>query len=58
MIVNLDNDEKEVREYAASELRFKPKKRVDKALDKKSLKELEELEKLEKKEGKSHINDD
>lgn len=58
VIVNLDNDEKEVREYAASELRFKPKKRVDKALDKKSLKELEELEKLEKKEGKSHINDD
>ena len=56
VIVNLDNDEKEVREYAASELRFKPKKRVDKALDKKSLKELEELEKLEKKE--SHINDD
>ena len=38
VIVNLDNDEKEVREYAASELRFKPKKRVDKALDKKSLK--------------------
>ena len=58
VIVNLDNDEKEVREYAASELRFKPKKRVDKALDKNSLKELEELEKLEKKEGKSHINDD
>ncbi len=58
VIVNLDNDEKEVREYAASELRFKPKKRVDKALDKKNLKELEELEKLEKKEGKSHINDD
>ncbi len=58
VIVSLDNDEKEVREYPASELKFKPKKRVDKALDKKSLKELEELEKLEKKEGKSHINDD
>ena len=39
VIVNLDNDEKEVREYAASELRFKPKKRVDKALDKKNLKD-------------------
>ena len=58
VIVSLDDDEKEVREYAASELKFKPRRRIDKSFDKNNMKELEELEKLEKKEGKSHINDD
>lgn len=58
VIVSLDDDEKEVREYAACELKFKPRRRIDKSFDKNNMKELEELEKLEKKEGKSHINDD
>lgn len=56
VIVTLENDEKEVREYPASDLRFKPKRRNDKVhIDDKELKQLEELE---KKEGKSHINDE
>lgn len=56
VIVTLENDEKEVREYPASDLRFKPKRRNDKVhIDDKELKQLEELE---KREGKSHINDE
>ena len=49
-------DEKEIREYPVSELRFKPKRKNDRMnIDDKELKELEELE---RKEGKAHINDD
>jgi len=54
VIVTLDNDEKEVREYHVSELRFKPKKRRDTAaVDA----ELKQLEMLEKKEGKSKLDE-
>lgn len=53
VIVQLENDEKEVREYKVEDLRFKPKKRREKvSLDE----ELRELEMLEKKEGKSRID--
>lgn len=56
VIVTLDEDEKEIREYPVSELRFKPRKRSDKInIDDSELKALEELE---RKEGKAHINDD
>ena len=56
VIVTLDGDEKEIREYPVSELRFKPKRKNDRMnIDDKELKELEELE---RKEGKAHINDD
>lgn len=56
VIVTLENDEKEVREYPVSEIRFRPKRRNDKVhIDDKELKQLEELEKME---GKSHINDE
>lgn len=59
VVVTLDNDEKEIREYPVSELRFKPRRRVDKSeLDAKELKELKELEALERKEGKSQFGDD
>ena len=59
VVVTLDNDEKEIREYPVSELRFKPRRRVDKSeLDAKELKELRELEALERKEGKSQFGDD
>ena len=59
VVVTLDNDEKEIREYPVSELRFKPRRRVDKSeLDAKELKELRELEDLERKEGKSQFGDD
>ncbi|MBQ8803936.1 MAG: stage 0 sporulation family protein [Tyzzerella sp.] len=46
VIVTLDNDEKEIREYKAGELRFKPKrKKNDVKLSKEELKELAALEK-------------
>ena len=56
VIVTLDGDEKEIREYHVAEIRFNHKRRNDRMnIDDKELKELEELE---KKEGKAHINDD
>ncbi len=55
VIVTLENDEKEVREYKASTLRFKAKKRKEKvAIDD----ELRALEMLEMKEGRSHLDDE
>ena len=55
VIVTLDSDEKEVREYKVEDLKFKPKKKKEKiALDE----ELRALEMLEKKEVKSKLNDD
>ena len=46
VVVNLDNEEKEIREYKASELRFKPKRRKsDMRLSKEEMKELAALEK-------------
>jgi cell fate regulator YaaT (PSP1 superfamily) len=56
VVVTLDNDEKEIREYPVSELRFKPRRRYDR--NDVNDKELKELEELERKEGKSHISDD
>jgi cell fate regulator YaaT (PSP1 superfamily) len=56
VLITLDNDEKEIREYPVSELRFKPRRRYDR--NDVNDKELKELEELERKEGKSHINDD
>ena len=54
VIVTLENDEKEVREYKVEELKFKPRRRKEKiALDD----ELRALEALEKKEAKSLIDD-
>lgn len=57
VIVTLDNDEKEVREYKVDELRFKPKKRKEKAAAIED-EELRVLELLEKKEGKSLLDDE
>ena len=55
VIVNLDNEEKEIREYKASELRFKPKKKKnDMRLSKE---EMKELAALEKSEGASKLDD-
>ncbi len=48
VIVTVDNDEKEIREYKVDELRFRPKRRREKvAMDD----ELKALEALEKREG-------
>ena len=56
VIVFLDNDEKDIREYKAEQLRFRPRKKKDKEkLDKKEEQELKKLEALEKKEGKSKL---
>lgn len=57
VIVTLENDEKEVREYKVEELKFRPKKRKEKGnnIDDE---ELRALELLEKKEGKSLLDDE
>lgn len=44
VIVNLENDEKEIREYLADELKFKPRRKKQK-VTKEELKQLAELEK-------------
>lgn len=45
VVVNLDNDEKEIREYKANELRFKPRKhKNDMKLSKEEMKQLAKLE--------------
>ncbi len=54
VIVELDDGEKEIREYKTSELRFKPKRRRNN--DKVNDAELKQLEALEKKEGGSKID--
>ncbi|MGN0497353.1 MAG: stage 0 sporulation family protein [Lachnospiraceae bacterium] len=54
VIVELDDGEKEIREYKTDELRFKPKKRKNN--DKVNDAELNELEALEKREGGSKID--
>ena len=55
VVVNLENDEKEIREYKASELRFKPRKKKEKSTV--ADEELKALEALERKEGKSKLED-
>ncbi len=54
VIVTLDNDEKEVREYQVADLKFKRERRRNRN-DSETDKELKELEAMEKKEGKSKI---
>jgi len=57
VIVTLENDEKEVREYKAEDLIFTPKKKKDKQNNIED-EELRELELLEKEEGKSLLDDE
>ena len=54
VVVNLDDDEKEIREYKSKELRFKPRKRRDVKLSKE---EMKQLAALEKGEGASKLDD-
>ena len=54
-VVVENNDEKEIREYPADRLKFKPRKKKEKVHV--NDKELKELEAMEKKEGKSKLND-
>ncbi len=53
VIITTDNDEKEVREYSVSQLKFKPRRRRDR--NRVNDAELNKLEALEKKEGKSSL---
>jgi len=58
VIVTLENDEKEVREYKVDDLKFKQKRKKEKILSSIEDDELRALELLEKKEGKSLLDDE
>ena len=55
VIVNLENDEKEIREYKVDELKFRPRKRKNDV--RLSKEEMKELAALEKNEGASKLDD-
>ena len=57
VVVTLDNDEKEIREYKVDQLKFKPRRKKGKGGEKQDEAELKKLEALEKREGKSRLND-
>lgn len=57
VIVTLNNDEKDIREYKVSELKFKRNKRRHTMKDDYSDAEIKALEELERKEGKSKLDD-
>lgn len=57
VLVTVNNDEKEIREYRADQLKFKPRRKKDKQREnRKEEAELQALEALEKKEGKSKLS--
>ncbi len=55
VIVTVDRDEKEIREYKVEQLKFRPKRRKERVNVNDA--ELKALEALEKREGKSKLND-
>jgi hypothetical protein len=55
VVVTVDKDEKEIREYKVDQLRFKPRRKKEKVSVQDD--ELKKLEALEKKEGKSKLDD-
>ena len=57
VVVVVNKDEKEIREYKVGQLKFKPRRRKGKEQDKVMDSELKELEALEKREGKSKLDD-
>ncbi len=59
VLVTVNHDEKEIREYRVEQLRFKPRRKKEKKEgqnDKRQHSELKALEALEKKEGKSKLS--
>ncbi len=59
VIVFLDNDEKDIREYQVEQLKFRPRRKKEKdKIDRKDEQELKKLETLEKKERKSKSGSD
>lgn len=58
VIVTLENEEKEIREYKVEELKFRPRRRKEKNNKRREEdKDLKNLEALERKEGKSKLDD-
>ena len=57
VVVTLDKDEKDIREYKAGELKFKPHKKRNNRKDDSNDAEIKALEELERKEGKSKLDD-
>ena len=58
VIVTLENEEKETREYKVEELKFRPRRKKEKNNKRHSEdRELKALEDLERREGKSKLND-
>lgn len=55
VIVKLDNDEKEIREYKVSELKFKPRRKKNEV--RLSKEQMRELAALEKGTGESKLDD-
>ena len=53
----MEHDEKDVREYKVSELKFKPRKKRNNYNDDLNDKEIRALEELERREGKSKLDD-
>ena len=56
VVVTLDNDEKEIREYKASDIKFKPKRKKKEA--RLSKEEMAQLKALEEKSGASKLDDE
>lgn len=56
IVITDENGDKEAKDYKASDLTFKPRKRKERVNDEEA-KEIKELEMLEKKEGKSKFDD-
>lgn len=57
-VVIEEGDEREIKEYKASQLKFKTRHRKESNKDKTADAELKALEQLEKKDGKSKLDDD
>ena len=57
VIVVVDKDEKEIREYKVDQLKFKPRRKKGKGGEKQDEAELKKLEALEKRDGKSRLTD-
>lgn len=57
VIVNLSQDDKEIREYAPSDLKFKKRKRIDQAVNIEEEREAQQLEALEKTDVKGNLDD-
>ena len=56
VVVTLEKDEKDIRDYRVEQLKFKPRRKKEKvSLNAAELKALEELEKQDKSEGKSKL---